>query len=255
MAFAGMQQNTMNKHVQLLKLYQFGESLSPSSVSNLVFLTLGVDRYLTVAQLPSQAQPIANDIVYWRSFVSKFFSETGVFRQRLWNSRGQGDKEFELATPIIARFFWTHYNSGVKKIQMIMESPSEKELPNGACFFESPRTSFIYWFSNGHQVIISRTSVISPLTVSQIVASGSLRAHVNSNCKFDFLEHQVSEYTEHVPLKSLQPESPEQKPSPNVTKGGKKAAAQQRINKPSVIPKSAVNDWGVGGKVFQLLEV
>ena len=87
------------------------------------------------------------------------------------------------------------------------------------------------------------------------MASGSLRAQINNNHKFDVLEHLVQEYTEHIPLKSMQPESPEQKPSPNVTKGGKKAAAQQRMNKVPAVPRSAVTEWGVCDGVIQLLEV
>lgn len=86
--------------------------------------------------------------------------------------------------------------------------------------------------------------------------SGSLRAQFARDGRIDVLEHIVSEFNEYIPLKMMQAESPEQKPSPTVTKGGKKAAAaQQRANKIPVIPKSTVTEWGVSDAVVMLLEI
>ena len=48
--------------------------------------------------------------------------------------------------------FHTHFESGVKNMQMVMEKGSEKELPNSGHYIESQKSSFIYWFDNGSQV-------------------------------------------------------------------------------------------------------
>ncbi|EIC06668.1 hypothetical protein OR221_3250, partial [Microbacterium laevaniformans OR221] len=54
--------------------------------------------------------------------------------------------------PALARYFYTHFESGVKNMQMIMEKGTEKELPNHCNYISSDKSSFIYWFENGSQV-------------------------------------------------------------------------------------------------------
>ena len=71
----------------------------------------------------------------------------------------------------------------------------------------------------------------------------------------EVFENCVTEWREHVPLDSLQAHSPEQKPSPNVSKTGKKTAAQQRASKAPIIPKSCVTDFGISSAGLQLFEV
>ena len=141
---------------------------------------------------------------------------------------------------------------------MIMDNPQERELPSGGYYVESAKTDFLYWYDDGHLVCLRCNSNYCSVSDSkQIVASGSLRAQMNQTGKIDVLEHAVSEFHEHVPLKTLKVESPEQKPSPNLTKSGKKAAAaQQRANKaPPPAPKPAVTDWGLSTSAMYFLEV
>lgn len=73
-------------------------------------------------------------------------------RQQLWNAKDDSSKTFELATPVIARFYWTQYNNRVQNIHMIVENPINRNLPNGGHYVESKKASFIYWYTNGHQV-------------------------------------------------------------------------------------------------------
>ena len=77
----------------------------------------------------------------------------------------------------------------------------------------------------------------------------------------------VLEHAEYVPRSKIQvaPDSPEQKPSPNMSKNAGKRAAQQRMNKqlqpsheqliPTGPPRSPINRWGVTNAVLNLLEV
>ena len=91
---------------------------------------------------------------YWQAFVDRFFSQTGVLRQQLWNSANDENKSYQISTPALARYYWTHFTSGVRNIQMILESAKERDLPNGGHIVESAKTCFIYWFDNDCQVIL-----------------------------------------------------------------------------------------------------
>ena len=105
------------------------------------------------------------------------------------------------------------------------------------------------------------------LNIVQVMTSGNLRAQFNQHGKIEVLECNVFEHAEYVPRAKIQaaPESPEQKPSPNVSKNAGKRAAQQRMSKATqpgleqVIssgpPKSPINRWGVTNAVLNILEV
>jgi hypothetical protein len=88
----------------------------------------------------------------WQSFVSRFFSETGVLRQSLWNEADHASKEFEIQYAALARYYFTHFDSGVRNVQIILQNAQEKELPNNSHFVECQKANFIYWFDNGSQV-------------------------------------------------------------------------------------------------------
>jgi hypothetical protein len=91
------------------------------------------------------------DLMYWNSFVERFYSPGGVLRQGVWNPQ-TGSKQFEITTPALARYYLTQFSSGIRQIQMVVEGARERDLPNGGHIVESPRTSFIYWFTNDCQV-------------------------------------------------------------------------------------------------------
>lgn len=99
----------------------------------------------------SQSRGESQDLQYWQAFVERFYSPGGVLRQGVYNPQA-GSKQFEISTPALARYYWTQFNSGIKHIQMIVEGARERDLPNGGHIVESPRTSFIYWFTNDCQV-------------------------------------------------------------------------------------------------------
>lgn len=84
--------------------------------------------------------------------MERFYSQGGVLRQGVWNAQHGGSKKFEISTPVLARYYWTQFNSGVKHIQMIVENAIEKDLSTGGHIVESSKTCFIYWFANECQV-------------------------------------------------------------------------------------------------------
>lgn len=185
--------------------------------------------------------------------MERFFSHAGVIRQQLYYSSDQSTtKQYEISpTPTLARYYWTHFKSGVQNIQMIVERFRELDLPNGGHSVTSEKTSFIYWLTNGHQ----------------LVTSGRLKVQFDQLGKIDVLEILTTSHEEFVPRAQLlraATESPDMKHSPNQSKTSGKKAAQQRQKQAQVaqdqppvaaIPSSTINEQGVTPSVQVFLEV
>lgn len=88
-----------------------------------------------------------NDITHWRRFVMDFYSPTGVMRQGLVHSQKNETKQFEITTHLLARYYHTLFQSGIKNVQMFVEQPREKQMGQGT-IVDCGKTSFIYWFEN-----------------------------------------------------------------------------------------------------------
>lgn len=191
-------------------------------------------------QLSAYSNRSSQGLAYWQTFVQQFYSPGGVLRQGVWNAQ-RGSKQFEISTPALARYYWTQFNSGVKRIQMIVENAVEKDFPNGGQIVESPRTCFLYWFDND----------------CQLYSHGSLRAQFDLHGRIDVLDIVTNGHTEYIPRNQLQPpESPDQKPSPKVSKTlAKRAQQKQNASSNVVVPNSMVTDDGVPVAVMRFLEV
>lgn len=101
----------------------------------------------------SQSQKQNNDINTWRSFVGDSWSPSGVMRQILWHSLSKERKQFEIPTAVLARYFYTSIESGVKNIQLTVENAKERELPGASgTIVECSKATMIYWFTNGSVV-------------------------------------------------------------------------------------------------------
>lgn len=135
----------------ILKLLSFADHLSQSSESPSPRPQLN-GRLDESYHNQVQARMQANDLGYWHAFVDNFFSQKGVLRQALWHSETKENKHFELSTPSLPRYYWAHFNSGITNIQMTFSNAIEKNLPGVGHSVESPKSSFVYWFTNGHQV-------------------------------------------------------------------------------------------------------
>ena len=129
-----------------LALNSYAEHLSGFTVRSLA--SIDFDEF---ALTLSQSRGEAHDILYWQSFVDKFYSPSGVLRQGVYNPQS-GAKQFEISTPALARYYLTQFTSGIRHIQMIVEGARERESPNNGHIVESQKTSFIYWFTNNCHV-------------------------------------------------------------------------------------------------------
>jgi hypothetical protein len=184
-----------------------------------------------------QSRGETHDLIYWQSFVDRFYSPGGVLRQGVFNPQA-GSKQFEIATPALARYYLTQFTSGIRHIQMVVEGARERDSPNGGHIVESPRTSFIYWFAND----------------CQLFTNGTLRAHFDVNNKIEMLDIIVTSHNEFIPRSQVQALENDLKNSPKVSKNAKRAQKGGQQVPPS-LPESMVTANGVPTPVMGFLEV
>jgi hypothetical protein len=133
----------------LMKLMQFGDHLSNFAANSKpleTYMANGASR--AAAQLTKQQE----DLGYWIVFVTQFFSPKGVMRHSLWFLDENSNKQYEIPYSALPRYFHTHFESGVKSMQLITEKGTERALPNSGHYIESQKSTFVYWFDNGSQV-------------------------------------------------------------------------------------------------------
>lgn len=93
----------------------------------------------------------SNDINHWRKFVHDFYSTTGTLRQQLVNIKQNEPKQFEIPNNLLARYYFTLFESGVQNVQLVIEQAREAVRQQGPCV-ECQKATFIYWFENGIHV-------------------------------------------------------------------------------------------------------
>ncbi|RDA92559.1 hypothetical protein CP533_0923 [Ophiocordyceps camponoti-saundersi (nom. inval.)] len=202
-----------------------------------------------------------DDLSYWNIFVARFFSPGGVFRQSLHISDGEDptDKQYEIAYPAIARYFHTHFGSGVKSMQLFMDrGVTDRPLPGDCYCIENARSSIVYWYETG----------------SHLVATGTLRVHFDAEQRIELFEFLTTGHDEYISRKQViaaakpahnwlkewhKANSQDAKQSPEMSKKSKaKALRSPQTQPPEVLrglPDSAVNGKGVTEAVHQFLEI
>ncbi len=123
--------------------------------------------YGTSGPQPNGLQRLANstvrqgskgrdDLEYWNNFVKHFFSQKGVLKHSFLIRDGEDQahqKHYEIAYPAIARYFHTHFDSGVKSMQLVMDKgTTDRALPNDSHMVMNDKTSLLYWFEGGSHV-------------------------------------------------------------------------------------------------------
>lgn len=130
---------------------QFAEHLSgfPVSLSHV----LGHKR--AMADSETQGSKGRHDTSYWDDFVRRFFSQKGIFRHIIRQAEAgePNDKQYEITYPALARYFHTHFDSGVKSMQLVMaQGTTDKILPDDCHWVENTRASLTYWFEDNSHV-------------------------------------------------------------------------------------------------------
>lgn len=202
-----------------------------------------------------------DDLGYWTDFVQQFFSQRGIFRHTMIIRDGEDqgqEKQYEIAYPALARYFHTHFDSGVKNMHLIMDrGTTDRSLPNDCHFIENTKASMVYWFEGG----------------SHLVANGVVRAQFNNEQKFELFEFTAHSHEEYISrrlvIQAARPahnwvkawhnlNTQDTKQSPEMSKKGKQRPVKAPTGPPPDLdlPDSAVkSDMGVTEAVFQFLEI
>lgn len=113
-------------------------------------------RYLLANCTYLQGSKGRDDLEYWNNFVKLFFSQKGVFKHAILikdNEDQAQQKHYEIAYPAIARYFHTHFDSGVKTMQFIMDKgTTDRTMPNDCHMVWNDKASLVYWFEDGSHV-------------------------------------------------------------------------------------------------------
>jgi hypothetical protein len=202
-----------------------------------------------------------DDLTYWSIFIGRFFSPNGVFRHTLHigeTPEETAEKQYEITFPAIARYFHTHFCSGVKSMQLIMDrGVVDKPLPGDCYCIENSKASLVYWFETG----------------SHLVATGTLRVQFDSEQKIELFEFLTTGHEEYISRKQVieaakpahvwmkdwhKVNTGDSKQSPEMSKKGKRQLKSPQTQPPEVLvdlPDSAVTSKGVTEAVFQFLEI
>ncbi|VBB77151.1 Putative protein of unknown function [Podospora comata] len=201
-----------------------------------------------------------DDLSYWEDFVKMFFSQKGVFKHTLLERTAEGpvEKPYEIQYPALPRYFHSHFDSGVKTMQLIMaKGTTDRALPNDCHFIENTKASLIYRFDQN----------------CHVVADGILRASFDSDQKFELFEFIMTDFEEFVPrsmvIQAARPahnwvkewhalNSPDNKQSPEMNKKNKTKQLKTPAGPPPdlELPDSYVSPGrAVPGHVYQFLEM
>jgi hypothetical protein len=143
------QQGEKQRGQCILKLMLFADHLS-----NFTEHTKPLETYMAAGGSREAAldRKRTDDLNYWNNFVYQFFSPKGVMRHSLWMLDESSNKQYEIPYAALNRYFHTHFESGVKMMQLISGKGSERSLPNNGHYIDNPKSTLLYWFNNGSQV-------------------------------------------------------------------------------------------------------
>lgn len=179
-------------------------------------------------------QPL--DIEYWSEVMAKYYSPTGSMRQQIYNNKNQSDKSFQLQYPSLARFYYSHFANGVRKIFMQSFEHAQEQLPNGGYHVVSRKLYLTYEYADGLRV----------------TTNGTLSVNFDEMQKIETLHIAIKDWTEYIPRGLADgSQSPEQtRQSPKMSKKN----LPKSLQRPS-IPRSPVIEWGIPQPLLQFLEV
>lgn len=195
-----------------------------------------------ILQLLSYQDVLANperphDIEYWQEVIHKYFSPHASVRQQVYSRANNHDKSFQLNYPILARFYHSHFQNGVKQILMQSFEHSQEMLPNGGTHLYTTKATLTYVYNNNVRVI----------------THGHIRVNFDIEQKIEHLYIAIKGWTEFIPRTlAVSLTSPEQsRQSPRMNKKNPQRPTPQIPR----IPPSPVGGYGVPDQLIQFFEV
>lgn len=188
------------------------------------------------------------------------------------------EKQYEIGYAALARYFHTHFESGIKTMQLTMDKgTTDKSLPNDCHIIENSKASLSYWFEGGSLVrcasVRSLTQAQGSNDWKQVVAHGVLRVQFDSEQKFELFEFLIQGYEEYISrrlvIQAARPahnwvkewhslNQQDTKQSPEMSKKSKPRPVKAPAGPPPdlELPHSSVRrGMGIPEAVYQFLEV
>jgi hypothetical protein len=192
----------------------------------------------------------SNSVEFWKTFVDKFFTETGSFIHCVYHATSERTKQFEIVYAALPRYFYTLFNTDVINLQITLDGATEK-TSQPELKVTCDRAKFIYTYRNR----------------CQVVYRGKLTAFWSNSDKMEWLQFEGQGYEQYIPRSALEqmfmspspnPLNPNQ--SPRMNKNAKQK--QQRPVEPlepympiSKLPSAGVTDLGLPPVLQSYLEV
>jgi hypothetical protein len=92
-----------------------------------------------------------NDLNHWQRIVEQHFAKNGIFRIVLKFNKDKSSKTFEVNYVSLPRYFYTHYESDIDQIQLLLDGAIEKAISETHQFVQAERARMLYWFRDGTQ--------------------------------------------------------------------------------------------------------
>jgi hypothetical protein len=184
--------------------------------------------------------------------------------QHVLDNTNSSTKQFTISASSLARYYWTHFDSGVQNIQLQLEGVREIPASNNGHWVMCTRARYIFWFGNNTQVrnIPIHACHRPRLTSTQLIWNGKLTAMFPpGQDKFEVLEFEVSKTEEFIPRSELariiSQGSPLMNKSPKMSRTPAKKAMQKAQGALQIedFPSAPINEWAVTPAVMQYLEV
>lgn len=135
------------------------------------------------------ARPVAQslkqqaDLNYWQTkVIDQFFSQSGTLRYHALDAKDGSTKAYEIPFLALARYFNSHFEGGIKSIQLQVETPNQMALNGGRHQVDTPKASFTYWYEHG----------------THVVANGKLCIQYDENQKIELFDFHITSYEEYV---------------------------------------------------------
>ncbi|KAF2151774.1 hypothetical protein K461DRAFT_294661 [Myriangium duriaei CBS 260.36] len=194
-----------------------------------------------------------NNIEFWQQFVGKFFGSDGRLVLCLPTSGDQTNrrlKQFIVPNSTLPRYWYTYFQSGLQNLQVKMENAKEHVMQNQCHYVAFERSQFVFWYSNGVQVIWHGK-------LSAMFPPGS--------DKLDLLEFNLETVDEYVPKTEIQRVvttmgSPVMTRSPKISKNTPKQRQMSKVKGIEPItmddfPSAPINHSGCPNPIMQFLEI
>ncbi|KAK9490369.1 LIM-domain binding protein-domain-containing protein [Lipomyces doorenjongii] len=229
----GVQQTQQGQH-QIVAAAGIPANLPTIQAAGIRGKTTGITaltRFLAFCETLSSGAEQQRDLDYWRKFVADFYADLGILKYTVVNAVDKVPKHYDVPNAALPRYYYTLFQDGVRRVQILPENPREIQINQEMCAIECGRATIIYWFSNGNHVI----------------SHGSMRVYMNTTARIESVEFQSHDHNEFV-SRAMAVAAASAAAAPGGVSPTSNTAA-------SVVSRSQVNGYGITDALTRFLQI